>query len=585
MPSTTALFTALTGLNANARQIDVIGNNVANVNTTAFKSSRLLFSTVMPRTISNGTQPRDTTGGTNPHQIGLGVNTAGTQRNTNPGTISSSGDLRDLAIDGAGFFVVNRNGEELYTRAGAFRTNSENQLTSISGERLRGYGVDEDFNLNTGTLVDITVPLSSLTIAQATEVVRFAGNLDADGDMPTTGTSISLSGTATAGLRTIAAAAPAPAPGNLVEDTTRLVDIEDPLLVGSGTPLFVDGQFFEVRGAEKGGRVLPSSALAITGTTTIADLRAFLADTLGINTTTGANPNGATPGIALDPVAGILTVTGNTGTTNDLSVDATDMRLLSSTGTVSRYPLVPAKSVAANGESVRTTFIAYDSLGTPVEIDMAMTLDSRDSTGTTWRYFIESPDQGTFALPVGTGTLSFDNLGQLTTTASVTATLDRSGTGAATPLTFSISFSSDEGSLTALTDDDSNLSAIFRDGSPIGTLSGYSIGTDGMITGSFTNGLTRTLGQVALATFTNPEGLSEVGGNMFRTAANSGTPILTTPGDFGTGPLVTGALELSNVDLGEEFIKLVLSQTGYSANARIVKTTDELMQQLLVLGR
>ncbi|MFY7895440.1 MAG: flagellar hook-basal body complex protein, partial [Phycisphaerales bacterium] len=99
------------------------------------------------------------------------------------------------------------------------------------------------------------------------------------------------------------------------------------------------------------------------------------------------------------------------------------------------------------------------------------------------------------------------------------------------------------------------------------------------------NGLIRTLGQVALATFTNTEGLVDEGGNLFLAGANSGTPVITTPGQMGAGFITAGALELSNVDIGEEFIKMILTSTGYSANSRVIRTADELMQQLLVLGR
>ena len=159
MPSTTALYTALSGLSAASRDIEVIGNNIANVNTTAFKSSRVEFSTIYSRTISAGTAPGTNTGGTNPYQIGLGVNSAGTLRNTTPGSISSSGDSRDLAVDGKGYFVVNRGANQYYTRAGSFRSNATQQLTTVSGERVQGFGVDADFNIVPGQVSDIKIQI------------------------------------------------------------------------------------------------------------------------------------------------------------------------------------------------------------------------------------------------------------------------------------------------------------------------------------------------------------------------------------------------------------------------------------------
>jgi flagellar hook protein FlgE len=126
---------------------------------------------------------------------------------------------------------------------------------------------------------------------------------------------------------------------------------------------------------------------------------------------------------------------------------------------------------------------------------------------------------------------------------------------------------------------------VSQDGSAIGTLSNFSIGEDGTISGSFTNGLTRNIGQIALAKFTNPEGLIDVGDSLYRIGPNSGTPLVGAPGDFGSGRLLGGALELSNVDLSQEFINMILASTGYSAASRVITTTKELIDQLLVLGR
>lgn len=585
MPSTTALFTAMTGLNAHARNIDVIGNNVANISTAAFKSSRLLFSSMFARTLSAGTAPGDATGGTNPYQIGLGVNTAGTQRNMAGGTLTSTGDQRDLAIDGKGWFVVDRAGEQMYTRAGSFRSNALGELTTISGERLQGYGVDANFNIVQGALGSIAIPIGGMTIAEATTMVRFSGNLDADGDLPGQGARITLGSSATAGFGAVAGATPAPTAPNVLELTTRLVDVEDPASPGSGTPYFAAGQTIEIRSAEKGGRTISTASLAITSTTTIDDLNTFLSDAMGIETTTGANPDGFTPGVALDPTTGILTVVGNIGDANDLVLDASDIRLLDSSGTLVRYPFVPAKAASADGESVRTSFVVYDSLGAPVEMDITMALESRSNAGTVWRYFVESGDASGVATQVGTGTFAFDTQGQAISTTPITVTVDRSGTGSGTPLTMNFEFATAEGGMTALADSDSQIAATFRDGAPIGTLSAFAIDTDGVVMGIFSNDVVRPLGQVVVATFANDEGLIDMGESLFKSGANSGTAAIGAPGSLGAGQVVAGALEQSNVDLGEEFIKLVLSSTGYSASSRVIRTTDELMQQLLVLGR
>ena len=585
MASTTAMFTGLTGLTAHARQLDVIGNNIANVNTTAFKSNRMMFSSAFSRTFSLGSAPTADTGGTNPGQIGQGVNIAGTQRDFRTGAINATGDARDLAIEGKGFFVVERNGAQLYTRDGSFRQNASQDLVGIDGVHVKGYAVDDQFNIIDGALVNLNIPVGSMTIAEATRNTHLSGNLNADGDLPTHGSRTRLGATETDGFGVISTATVPPDAGHVLETTSLLTEIEDPLLPGTDTPLFGEGQIIQITEAEKGTKALPSAQLALTTATTIADLIAFFNDALGIHTDAGANPDGATPGLTLDPVTGVLTLNGNTGTTNNIALDNTDVRLLTSDQTFVRYPFDIATQAESDGEAVRTTFIVYDSLGTPVEVDLTMALNAKDETGTSWRYYVDSADDSDMALQVGTGLVSFDTSGQLANPESVSVSIDRVGTGAATPLVFSMAFTSDSDNVTALTDTESSIASTFQDGSPIGTLSGFAVGSDGLISGAFTNGLTRTIGQVAVATFTNIEGLVDRGNNVYGVGPNSGTAVVTTAGRFGTGRIVGGALEQSNVDLSAEFIKMIMTSTGFSASSRVIRTTDELMQQLLVLGR
>ncbi|MEO1534805.1 MAG: flagellar hook-basal body complex protein, partial [Planctomycetota bacterium] len=147
MASTTSLFIGLSGLNASSRNIDVIGNNISNVNTNGFKSVRLNFANSLSRTVSEGSAPGDAIGGSNPTQFGQGVTVAGTQRNMSDGSLTGTGDARDLALEGQGFFIVERGADQLYTRVGAFRTDRENFLTSIDGNYVMGFGVDENFNV------------------------------------------------------------------------------------------------------------------------------------------------------------------------------------------------------------------------------------------------------------------------------------------------------------------------------------------------------------------------------------------------------------------------------------------------------
>src|SRR5687768_15520370 len=236
-----------------------------------------------------------------------------------------------------------------------------------------------------------------------------------------------------------------------------------------------------------------------------------------------------TPGAKLDATTGVISIVGNTGTVSDLILESGDMNILDASGAAVAQPFTPLKTASADGESVRTTFVVFDSLGSPINVDVSMILESRSSAGTRWRYFVESAEDTDIALQTGTGSIEFDNYGQYTGVPSVGITINRAGTGAVEPLSFQIAFDSDSDRVTALADTTSTIAATYQDGSPLGTLASYSVGIDGLVTGAFTNGLTRTVGQVALATFSNAEGLVDVGANMFGLGPNSGTAVITAP--------------------------------------------------------
>ncbi|GAB6165426.1 flagellar hook-basal body complex protein [Thermostilla marina] len=182
-----ALTTALTGLTAAETTIDVVGNNLANANTVGFKASEATFATQFLQTLSLGSQPTDNSGGTNPRQKGLGTMVADITPNFNQGTIEISSNPTDLAIQGDGFFIVEgQQNEVLYTRNGIFKMNSENELVTTTGNRLLGYGIDDNFEVQRTTLVPIKIPLGAEAVAKATENVYLEGTLSPTGDLATT---------------------------------------------------------------------------------------------------------------------------------------------------------------------------------------------------------------------------------------------------------------------------------------------------------------------------------------------------------------------------------------------------------------
>lgn len=590
MASMSAMFTGLSGLASNSQRLDVIGNNIANVNTTGFKSSRIHFESMFSRNFSLGTAPGGASGGTNPTQVGLGTMISATQRNFSNGTINPTGISTDLAIEGDGFFIVNNGNERFYTRTGSFERNSNNDLVTLGGGRVMGYPVDGQFNVMQGQLSPLNIPIGSMTLAEATRSVSLNGNLNAAGVVATTG---SVHQT----LPMLAGPDPA---------TTAAMDgTED--LVGGGMNLYVEnptpslaieaGQntTITISGIEKGGKDLGTFTFGFMDQATadargvdgygnnMQDFAEFLETIMGLNNTAmdGHNLGG---NVSING-AGEIIITGNEGTVQDLRITDAAITATSDSGNGMTNPFSFTRTGAADGESVRTSFVVYDSLGTPLTVELTFVLQqTNEGEGSTWMFLAESSDHDDIGRMIGQGIVEFDRNGQLLSHTDSSVTISR-GNGAETPFSFEMSFDSGADSVSALTDQQSTLSATSQDGSPIGTLSNFSIGNDGLITGSFTNGLTRTLGQVALANFTNPEGLVDVGNNLFSVGVNSGAPVVTTAGEFGTGRVIGGALELSNVDLSQEFINMIMASTGYSASSRVITTTNELIQQLLVLGR
>jgi len=578
MALTSALFTGLSGLNVNQTKLNVVGNNIANANTVAFKSSRTLFASQFYVTDGAGAGPDGDFGGTNPSQRGLGAQVASIQKDLTQGSIETTGKNTDMAIEGEGYFVV-KGVDQKFTRDESFGLNDNHQLVTTSGDFVQGYGVDTNFNVVPGKLDKITIPLGSLTSAKATENASFKGNLNANGAVAT-GASIVTSQP----LALVGGGATAPAAGDLL---TNIASAS-----GTATALFTAGQVFTLA-PKKGGRDVDPSTFVVTGTNTLGDLQSFLQQGTGIfpvGTGPGTVPSATPPpGVTLesttgDPAGSIrLTITGNLGTENSVTIPGSGF-----SDSVGAAPLSFADGQNAagvksdpTGESVHPTFVGYDSLGTPITVGVTAVLESTANTGNVWRFYAESNDDTDPNTNLISGTLTFDSSGKLISSANDTVPIDRTNTGALTPLNIKLDFSQ----MTSLTSRSSDLLMSHQDGNEIGTLDDFSIGTDGKITGSFTNGQSRTLGQVAIASFDNPQGLNDQGGNMFKTSSSSGNPVIAAPQTLGSGSIRSGALEQSNVDLSAEFVNMIVASTGFSAASRVITTSDQLITELLNSSR
>lgn len=574
-----SMSTALTGMSAAETQVDVVGNNLANSQTVGFKESEAHFATQLYITQSMGSPPTPTNGGTNPRQIGLGTRVAEITPKFTQGTVEISSSPSDLAIQGDGFFIVeNSGGEHLYTRNGIFKLNADNELVSITGERLLGYGVDEDFAIQPTSLVPLTIPLGTAMVASATETVNFQGVLTPSGDLADT-----------AGVvQTAALEGPASAP---LDAGTLLVDVVN---TDTGTtPIFEPGTLdFTPR---KGDRTLATQTFQITSTSTVQELMTFMQEAAGIQTTaddplmptslnTIPTESGTlSPGISI--VNGQIRIVSNNGTGNFVELDESSFRLTAdSSGNITSPDLGFATLQEPVGESALADFLAYDSLGTPVNVRVTAVLESADDNQTVYRWFADSGDNSPFsgsAIAVGTGLITFDGDGRFVSTTNDVVNVQRLNLPALDPLSFELDFSEVSG----LAAPGSELSAARQDGSPPGTLAGYLVGEDGIIRGVFTSGVTRDLGQLRLARFANPQGLIQRGDNMYAQGLNSGLPIEGNPDTVGLGSIIGGAVELSNTDIGKNLIDLVLATTMYRSNTRVISTAQEMLDELMNLRR
>lgn len=348
--------------------------------------------------------------------------------------------------------------------------------------------------------------------------------------------------------------------------------------------------------ARKGGRSLESKDFEIKSNTTVQELADFMENALGIQSTStdSVNPISASkntitgesgtilPGAYIRN--GQLRFVSNNGVDNAVDIDLTSFRITDANGVVTTPNLAFGSAQAAKGQSAVADFVAYDSLGLPIRMRITSVLESRSDTATVYRWFADSADNSTrdgSSIAVGSGLLTFDGNGNYVTASNNTVAVDRLGLPSISPLEFNIDFSS----LSGLAATKSTLAASRQDGSPPGKLTSYVIGEDGAIRGVFSNGISRSLGQIRLARFSNPEGLEQRGQNMYAQGINTGLPVLGGPGENGIGTVAAGALELSNTDVGGDLVDLVLASTMYRSNARVITATQQLFDELLNLRR
>jgi len=557
MSLTSAMQVGFSGIQSNTVTVDTVGHNLANVNTTAFKNQRTLFETTLYRTISEGEGPSDTSGGTLPRQIGTGVTVAAIQKNFAQGSVESTGFAEDLAIDGQGFLIVEvPDGSQKYTRDGALNVNGAGTLVTASGFAVQGFPADASGNIDTGRIDDIVIPVGSTIPPEATTLAQMDGHLDG------------RSGIASGGI--FSSGALTTSGGGEPSATTPLTDLVD----AEGVPLFATGDELLIN-LRKGERAIPESRFVVgTDGSTYGDLAARIEAVAGIDVDPSL-PEQA--GVLVE--GGSLVVRSNIGIESEVILDAASIH----NATSGTEAFTWTQTTPALGTGATTSFMGFDSLGNWVETRLTFALESRTDTQTTWRFYAESADDTDLSPSLGSGTITFDQSGRFVAATGTSLSIDRAGVGAVTPMTFELDFTALTGH--SATDGTSTVILDTQDGTPSGSWVGYQVQPDGTIVGKYTNERDQVLGRIALATFINPEGLIAQSENVFVTGPNSGEALIGEPLTDGLGAVVAGALEQSNVDIAREFINLITASAGVSASSRVVRTADNLLQELLLLAR
>lgn len=572
MGLTSAMNTSLNGLQLNETTIDVIGNNVANAGTNGFKASRTLFSTQLARTFSVGSAPTSGNGGTNPRQIGLGALNSAIQLDFTQGGITNSTSPSDLAIQGDGFFKVESPDGSVYTRNGNFTLNSDNKLVNSQGYFLQGFSVNDDGTVNHELITDLEVPLGQLQIASETENAVFKGAMFSSGTIATQGstlTSMAMYDNTTGPPRTA------------ITTGSFLKDIFD--ATTGGNAVFTTGEVLTLT-PRKGSADLDSQTLTVTATTTVQDYLNFMQESYGIQKNSSLNPpytgtSTWSPDLTVNG-SGQLVITGNLGASND--IDFPGAALQSDLGGTINLQFV--KSTTANGESTKSQFVVYDSLGQPVSVAVTAVLESTGTNATTFRFYAESDDDANRDIVVGNGVFRFDGEGKYFPSSDENHTIQLDRPGAAnTPMSVALDFSKLSGISTSTAG--SSLSLNSQDGSGPGTLTTFVIDEEGQVNGVFDNGVIGILGQIVLARFSNPQGLIQVGSDAYRVGVSSGLPSENAPGSFGNGTIRSGAIELSNTDIGRNLVDLIVASTQYRGNAKVISSVQQLTDELLLLNR
>lgn len=548
-----SMYSAVSGLKTHQTRMDVIGNNIANVNTVAFKSSSVTFSDILYQTTSNASGANATTGtgGVNAKQIGLGTTAAATKVSiTSAGASETTGNPFDIRLtdkNSTNFFIVNNGSENVFTRSGSFYVDgSGNLCMSSTGYTVMGWQVDEttgEIRKDTVSALRIMQEKNLTSAPEATTQATIAGVLDEND-------------------------------ADVKSDAGKVMNLN-----------FYDNlgyQYtakFAIKATAKDGEytveltsILDSNNKNITEGFTQAQMKDIFGDT--DTKTTIASYSSTLPGCGYtyDATNGKLT---NTATGTEVTIGKN--------GTLAD----------GTGKTIKDVF----------GVSEGNLKNIKDSAATNDDYVFENVDNGdgthsyqiikksaTSSLKFNTEDGKFKSIGNGTEKSVElnlnNAKLNKNGNFQNITVDFSQCLNYNNSGKSTIGADAGAVDGTTGKGRKLGAMTGISIDTNGRIYGTYDNGNTELLGQIAVAQFSNASGLEKVGESCYRTTLNSGEfDGIGVEISADGSSMTTGELEMSNVDLSSEFTSMITTQRGFQANSRVITTSDTLLEELVNLKR
>lgn len=515
-----SLWAGISGLNASSKQMDVIGNNIANINTIGFKGSKTFFADVLSQSLSGGSSGS--------MQVGRGVAVSDVQTQFGSGSFETTGNATDLSIDGDGFFMVNdAQGGTFYTRAGAFHLDNEGSLVDSNGFKVQGYNLT---SANPNTLTDIS--LSSVqSEPRVTSNFSFGLNLNS---------------------ATVA--------GNTFNATQAVFD-------SLGATHTLNMTF---RKTEENGYWGIEASLDNMAASSMSQCGVIF------------DSNGALSKVYNGQVGAVTVVNDDAGAGEDPAATATLNKpgQVYQTGTLT---LTRGATNAAWSFANAADYGGYENAS----------VTTATISGIDYVYVDLDGNGGTDVTLALSGVWEADDTATFTLTHTATNPVDLAVTIPPLPNGATIGSSNVMNWNLAGTDaleitgyaSTSVIKSLTNDGYASGLLKSLSVGSDGVISGFFTNGQTSEIAQVCLAAFDNPQGLKRLGSNLFGETLTSGPSIRNVPGASGMGDITSNSLEMSNVDIATEFINMITAQKAYQASSRVITTTDDMMSELMNIRR